>query len=80
MGKKTWFLNRKDVLAVSSDLEMRESIYELPYFSYYKTHFAPKIWEENGGVSYSLNVAYLACYRISALNDVTRRLLAKMEA
>ena len=32
----------------------------LPYFSDYKMHFlAPKLWEENGGVSYSPNVAYL---------------------
>ena len=30
----------------------------------------PQIWEENRGVSYSLNVAYLACYRISTLKDV----------
>ena len=28
-----------------------------------------QIWEEKGGVSYSLNVAYLARYRISALKD-----------
>ena len=25
-------------------------------------HFPQKIWEENGGVSYSPNVAYLACW------------------
>ena len=30
------------------------------YFLYYKTHPSPPIWEENGGVSYSPNVAYLA--------------------
>ena len=31
------------------------------YFSDCKTHFPPpQIWEENGGASYSLNVAYLA--------------------
>ena len=35
-------------------------------------HFPPKIWEENGGASYSLNVAYLAHYRISALKDVIK--------
>ena len=29
----------------------------LPYFSDYKTH--PPIWEENGGASYSPNVAYV---------------------
>ena len=29
-------------------------------FSDYKTHFPLKIWEENGGASYSPNVAYLA--------------------
>ena len=34
----------------------------IPYFSDYKMHFAPQIWEENGGASYSLNVAYLACW------------------
>ena len=32
---------------------------DLPYFSDYKMHFFPQIWEENGGASYSLNVAYL---------------------
>ena len=33
----------------------------LLYFSDYKMHFPPqKIWEENGGASYSPNVAYLA--------------------
>ena len=32
------------------------------YFSDYKMHsLPPKIWEENGGASYSPNVAYLAC-------------------
>ena len=31
---------------------------ELPYFSDYKMH-TPQIWEENGGASYSPNVAYL---------------------
>ena len=31
-----------------------------------------QIWEENGGASYSLNVAYLAHYRISALKDVIK--------
>ena len=40
------------------------------YFLDYKTHFPPQIWEENGGASYSHNVAYLAHYRISALKDV----------
>ena len=44
----------------------------LPYFSDYKTHFPSQIWEENGGASYSLNVAYLACYRMSALKDVIK--------
>ena len=29
------------------------------YFSGYKTHFFPQIWEENGGASYSPNVAYI---------------------
>ena len=32
----------------------------LPYFSDYKMHLCPQIWEENGGASYSPNVAYLA--------------------
>ena len=32
----------------------------------------PQIWAENGGVSYSLNVAYLAHFRISALKDVIK--------
>ena len=36
-------------------------MWEILYFSDYKTHFPKKIWEENGGVSYSPNVAYLAC-------------------
>ena len=37
------------------------TITHIPYFSDYKTHFMPpKIWEENGGASYSPNVAYLA--------------------
>ena len=31
-----------------------------------------QIWEENRGVSYSPNVAYLARYRISALKDVIK--------
>ena len=43
-----------------------------PYFSDYKMHFSPQIWEENGGASYGLNVAYLARYRISALKDVIK--------
>ena len=30
------------------------------------------MWEESGGVSYSLNVAYLARYRISAVKDVIK--------
>ena len=34
--------------------------YKLPYFLDYKMHFLPQIWEENGGVSDRLNVAYLA--------------------
>ena len=33
----------------------------IPYFLDCKTHFPPKIWEENGGASYRTNVAYLAC-------------------
>ena len=28
----------------------------------YKTHFHPQIWEENGGASYSPNVANLALW------------------
>ena len=35
-------------------------------------HFPPQIWEENRGASYSPNVAYLVCYRISALKDVIK--------
>ena len=46
-------------------------IFQLPYFSDYKMH-PPTIWEEKGGASYSPNVAYLACYRISALKDVIK--------
>ena len=42
------------------------------YFLDCKTHFHPQIWEENGGASYSPNVAYLARYRISALKDVIK--------
>ena len=33
---------------------------KIPYFLDYKTNFPSQIWEENGGASYSLNVAYLA--------------------
>ena len=29
------------------------------YFSDYKMHFFPQIWEEHGGASYSLNVVYI---------------------
>ena len=36
-------------------------MFHLPYFSDYKMHFPPQIWEENGGASYSPNVAYLTC-------------------
>ena len=36
----------------------------LPYVLDYKTHSPHQIWEENGGVSYSLNVAYLAHCRV----------------
>ena len=32
--------------------------------------YPPQILEEKRDVSYSPNVAYLACYRISALKDV----------
>ena len=32
----------------------------LLYFSDYKMNFLPQIWEENGGASYTPNVAYLA--------------------
>ena len=34
--------------------------WRIPYLSDYKMYFPPQIWEENGGVSYSWNVAYLA--------------------
>ena len=43
----------------------------IPHFWGYKMH-PPQIWEENGGVSYNPNVAYLARYRISALKDVIK--------
>ena len=33
---------------------------DIQYFSDYRTHFFPQIWEENGGASYSPNVAYQA--------------------
>ena len=33
------------------------SMKKLPYFSDYRMYFPPKMWEENGGASYSLNVA-----------------------
>ena len=33
---------------------------QLLHFSDYKMHSPFKIWEENGGASYSLNVVYLA--------------------
>ena len=43
------------------------------YFSDYKTHFPPpQIWEESGGVSYSPNVAYLACWGGGWWSGVTR--------
>ena len=32
---------------------------KIPSFLDYKTHLFPQIWEENGGVSYSANVAYI---------------------
>ena len=32
---------------------------QVPYFLDYKMHFPSQNWEENGGASYSLNVAYL---------------------
>ena len=32
----------------------------VPYFLDYKMHFPTPIWEGNGGVSYSPNIAYLA--------------------
>ena len=35
-------------------------------------HLFPQIGEENRGASYSLNVAYLAHYRNSALKDVIK--------
>ena len=43
------------------------SLRKMPYFLDYKTHFPPQIWEENGGASSSLNVAYtyigeILCY------------------
>ena len=47
----------------------------LRYFSDYKTHLPltpQQIWEENEGASYSPNVVYLACYRISALKNVIK--------
>ena len=31
----------------------------LLYFSDYKTHLSPQIWEEKGGMPYSPNVAYI---------------------
>ena len=44
-------------------LQARRGWKEVLYFLNYKTHFpSPEIWEENGGVSYSPNVAYLACW------------------
>ena len=37
--------------------------WKLLYFSNYKTHPPPhQVWEEIGGASYSLNVAYLALW------------------
>ena len=38
---------------------MFTDLFHIPHFFDYKTH-PPQIWEENGGVSYSPNVAYLA--------------------
>ena len=43
-----------------SMMQNTELFNQVPYFLDYKTHFPPKIWEENGGVSYSPNIAYLA--------------------
>ena len=42
------------------------------FFGLYDSLPQRKIWEENGGVSYSPNVAYLTHYRISALKDVIK--------
>ena len=42
-------------------------VYKLPYFLGYKTYFPLQIWEENGGASYSLNVAYLAHWGVGAV-------------
>ena len=46
--------------------ELQGSKYYAPYFSDYKTHCTPQIWEENGGASYNTNVAYLA-HRVGGL-------------
>ena len=40
---------------------------DVPYFSDYKMHFSHKIWEGNGGVSYSPNVAYLAHWGVGVV-------------
>ena len=50
--------------------------FKLLYFSGYRIHFSPQVWEENEGASYSPNVAYLAHYSISALKDVIRGKMA----
>ena len=48
--------DRKETGTQNNGLEQKE---EIPYFLDYKMH-PPQIWEENGGASYSPNVAYLA--------------------
>ena len=53
------FRERQQERGKEGEISICCSMY-LPYFFDYKMHRSPQIWEENRGVSYSLNVAYLA--------------------
>ena len=44
---------------VITSIHERNHQQDVLYFSDYKTHFSLQIWEENGGASYSPNVAYI---------------------
>ena len=46
-------------------MELSLSLCLVPRYCIFQTircTFPPQIWQENGGASYSLNVAYLACW------------------
>ena len=47
-------------VSIYKHIHIKPWVLILPYFFNYKMHSPPKTWEENGGASYSPNVAYLA--------------------